>query len=81
MDVRGLDEGIHTMRVGGTRRVEVPPNLGVHGARIRPMPDPPAAAIAGTRAPPDDMAGKPGCCRFFSCVEPTSASGESSYRH
>ncbi|KAJ1457288.1 hypothetical protein M885DRAFT_515229 [Pelagophyceae sp. CCMP2097] len=25
--IRGLDEGLHTMRVGGTRRIEVPPSL------------------------------------------------------
>jgi len=38
-DVRGLDEGLHTMRVGGTRRIEVPPALGYTAPGLGPMPE------------------------------------------
>lgn len=36
--VRGLDEGLHTMRVGGTRRIEVPLNLGYVTPGLGPLP-------------------------------------------
>ena len=36
--IRGLDEGIHTMRVGGTRRVEVPLQMGFTAPGLGPMP-------------------------------------------
>lgn len=36
--VLGLDEGIHTMRVGGKRRILVPPNLGYTVPGLGPFP-------------------------------------------
>ncbi|KAJ8604580.1 hypothetical protein CTAYLR_007623 [Chrysophaeum taylorii] len=39
--IRGLDEGIHTMRVGGVRRVEVPPQLGYNIVGLGPLPEGP----------------------------------------
>ena len=37
--IRGLDEGIHTMRVGGTRRVEVPLTMGYTAPGLGPLPE------------------------------------------
>lgn len=39
--VRGLDEGLHTMRVGGRRRIEIPPKLGYVIVGLGPLPDGP----------------------------------------
>lgn len=36
--VAGLDEGLHTMKVGGVRRIIVPPKLGYVEAGIGPIP-------------------------------------------
>lgn len=36
--IRGLEEGIHTMKVGGKRRIIVPPNLGYAVAGLGPLP-------------------------------------------
>ena len=37
--IAGLDEGIHTMKVGGTRRILVPPKLGFVDIGLGPLPD------------------------------------------
>lgn len=39
--VRGLDEGLHTMRIGGRRRIEVPPKLGYTIVGLGPIPEGP----------------------------------------
>lgn len=39
--IRGLDEGLHTMRIGGTRRIEVPPDLGYTIVGLGPYPEGP----------------------------------------
>lgn len=36
--VRGLDEGLHTMRVGGARRIEAPAALGYTAPGLGPLP-------------------------------------------
>lgn len=36
--VAGLDEGIHTMRQGGTRRILIPPKLGYIDSGLGPIP-------------------------------------------
>merc|ERR1719163_561328 len=63
-DVRGLDEGIHTMRVGGTRRVEVPPSLGYTAPGLGPMPESAGGRRTLDKAL-DDMAGKPGAAVVY----------------
>ena len=67
-DVRGLDEGIHTMRVGGTRRVEVPPNLGYTAPGLGPMPESAGGRRTLDKAL-DDMAGKPGAAVVCGCAQ------------
>jgi FKBP-type peptidyl-prolyl cis-trans isomerase len=37
--IAGLDEGIHTMKVGGTRRILIPPKLGFVDIGLGPLPD------------------------------------------
>jgi len=39
--VRGLEEGLHTMRVGGARRIEVPPSLAYTIGGLGPRPEAP----------------------------------------
>lgn len=39
--VPGLDEGLHTMRVGGRRRIIVPPKLGYVTSGLGPIPEGP----------------------------------------
>ena len=63
-DVRGLDEGIHTMRVGGTRRVEVPPNLGYTAPGLGPMPESAGGRRTLDKAL-DDMAGEAGAAVVY----------------
>jgi hypothetical protein len=36
--IAGLDEGIHTMKVGGLRRLLIPPKLGYVDSGLGPMP-------------------------------------------
>lgn len=36
--IRGIEEGLHTMRVGGKRRIIVPPSLGFIDIAIGPLP-------------------------------------------
>ena len=37
--IAGLDEGLHTMKVGGTRRLLIPPKLGFVDTGLGPLPD------------------------------------------
>jgi len=37
--IRGLDEGLHTMKVGGRRRIEVPPALAYVAPGLGPIPE------------------------------------------
>ena len=37
--IPGLDEGIHTLRVGGTRRIIIPPKLGYVTSGLGPIPE------------------------------------------
>lgn len=37
--IAGLDEGLHTMKVGGTRRLLIPPKLGFVDVGLGPLPD------------------------------------------
>jgi FKBP-type peptidyl-prolyl cis-trans isomerase len=37
--IPGLDEGLHTMKVGGTRRIIIPPKLGYIDIGLGPMPE------------------------------------------
>ena len=37
-NVPGLDEGLHTMKVGGKRRIIIPPKLGYVTSGIGPIP-------------------------------------------
>lgn len=39
--IAGLDEGLHTMRVGGLRRLLIPPKLGFVDTGLGPLPDAP----------------------------------------
>ena len=39
--IAGLDEGLHTMRVGGLRRVIIPPKLGFVDVGLGPLPEMP----------------------------------------
>ena len=39
--IAGLDEGLHTMKVGGTRRLLIPPKLGFVDVGLGPLPDQP----------------------------------------
>ena len=39
--IAGLDEGLHTMKVGGTRRLLIPPKLGFVDVGLGPLPDMP----------------------------------------
>jgi FKBP-type peptidyl-prolyl cis-trans isomerase len=39
--IPGLDEGLHTMKVGGTRRILIPPKLGFIDIGLGPLPDMP----------------------------------------
>ena len=82
-DVRGLDEGIHTMRVGGTRRIEVPPALGYTAPGLGPMPESAGGRRTLDKAL-DDMAGKPGAAVVYDVAvlaawKSTSASGAQSH--
>lgn len=36
--IPGLDEGLHTLQVGGTRRLLIPPKLGYIESGLGPMP-------------------------------------------
>ena len=67
-DVRGLDEGIHTMRIGGTRRIEVPPALGYTAPGLGPMPESAGGRRTLDKAL-DDMAGKPGAAVVCDCAQ------------
>eukprot|EP00527_Entomoneis_sp_CCMP2396_P003668 CAMPEP_0198139148 /NCGR_PEP_ID=MMETSP1443-20131203/2491_1 /TAXON_ID=186043 /ORGANISM="Entomoneis sp., Strain CCMP2396" /LENGTH=296 /DNA_ID=CAMNT_0043801191 /DNA_START=158 /DNA_END=1048 /DNA_ORIENTATION=+ len=37
--IAGFDEGLHTMKLGGTRRIIVPPKLGYVSSGLGPMPE------------------------------------------
>ena len=37
--IPGLDEGLHSMKVGGKRRLYIPPKLGFVGAGSGPIPE------------------------------------------
>lgn len=37
--IAGLDEGLHTMKVGGTRRLIIPPKLGYVQSGLGPLPE------------------------------------------
>jgi len=39
--VPGLDEGLHTMRIGGRRRIIIPPKLGYVASGLGPIPEGP----------------------------------------
>mmetsp|Transcript_12477 Transcript_12477/g.18311 ORF Transcript_12477/g.18311 Transcript_12477/m.18311 type:complete len:233 (-) Transcript_12477:78-776(-) len=39
--IAGLDEGLHTMKVGGKRRIIIPPKLGFDDIALGPMPESP----------------------------------------
>jgi len=39
--IPGLDEGLHTMKVGGTRRIIIPPKLGYVRSGLGPLPSSP----------------------------------------
>lgn len=41
--IAGLDEGLHTMKVGGVRRIIVPPKLGYVQSGVGPIPESPFA--------------------------------------
>ena len=57
--IRGLDEGVHTMRIGGARRVEVPPQLAYTAPGLGPLPESAAGRRKLDRAL-DVMALRPG---------------------
>jgi hypothetical protein len=41
--IAGLDEGLHTMKVGGIRRIIIPPKLGYVQSGVGPIPESPLA--------------------------------------
>lgn len=43
--IAGLDEGLHTMKVGGTRRIIIPPKLGFVETGLGPVPQSPFARL------------------------------------
>jgi FKBP-type peptidyl-prolyl cis-trans isomerase 2 len=38
-NIPGLDEGLHTMKIGGTRRILIPPKLGYVDVGLGPIPE------------------------------------------